>query len=134
MALISIFTHDDEESGKTVINQIDYVTKESAFTLWNYRSGLEKPDLFSEVFNELVFFMEYMGYVPLKLRDNEHQMIEESFEVRALTIAVRILRAAGVCRYDDVTDCNKSNVDDKVCDKCIKSWLLDKAREELHNI
>ena len=39
----------------------------------------------------------------------------ETVESRAVTIAARVMQAAGLC----------------LCDGCIRAWLLDKAREAL---
>ena len=39
--------------------------------------------------------------------------------------------SAGLCRYDNPLKCKKFAVDDAVCDKCIRGWLIDKAKKEL---
>lgn len=52
-------------------------------------------------------------------------------ERRAVKIASKVLQAAGVCRYDDVSKCRRLYVDEHTCDRCIESWLLSKARKEL---
>lgn len=57
--------------------------------------------------------------------------MKDTEELRALKIASKIMQAAGLCRHDSVDACNKVFVDEKVCEKCIKSWLLAKARKEL---
>ena len=58
-------------------------------------------------------------------------MKTETVESRALTIAAKVLQAAGVCRYDDFNKCRRLYVDETVCDKCIRSWLITKAKNEL---
>jgi len=52
-------------------------------------------------------------------------------ERRAVKIAAKVLQAAGVCRYDDVSKCRRIYVDESTCEKCVESWLLTKARKEL---
>ena len=58
-------------------------------------------------------------------------MKTETVESRAVTIAAKVLQAAGVCRYDDFNKCRRVYVDETVCDKCIRSWLIAKAKSEL---
>ena len=59
-------------------------------------------------------------------------MKTETVEERALDIAAKVLVAAGVCRYDSPTKCRKVNPPSvEVCDRCVKSWLLSKARKEM---
>ncbi len=55
----------------------------------------------------------------------------DTIEGRAVKIAAKVLQGAGVCRYDDVSKCRRIYVDESICEKCIKSWLLTKARKEL---
>ena len=55
----------------------------------------------------------------------------KTVEQRAVTIAAICLRAAGVCRYDDVGKCRRLYADDRTCEKCIEKWLYAKARSEL---
>lgn len=57
--------------------------------------------------------------------------MEETVESRAVTIAAKILQAAGVCKYDDISKCRRTYVDEQICEKCIRSWLVSKARKEL---
>lgn len=57
--------------------------------------------------------------------------MKETAEARAVKIAAKIMQAAGLCRYESATKCRRIYVDEKVCDKCIESWLLSKARREL---
>lgn len=58
-------------------------------------------------------------------------MRKETVEQRAVKIAEKIMVAAGLCRYETPMKCGKAYVCDSVCDKCIRSWLLSKARAEL---
>lgn len=55
----------------------------------------------------------------------------ETVESRAVTIAARVMVSAGLCRYDSPLKCKKFAVDDAVCDKCIRKWLISKAKKEL---
>jgi len=55
----------------------------------------------------------------------------ETVEGRAVKIAAKVMQAAGLCRYDDVSKCRRLYVDESTCDACIESWLLSKARREL---
>ena len=57
--------------------------------------------------------------------------MKETVEARAVKIAARIMQAAGLCRYDSVEKCRRAKVDERTCDKCIRAWLLSKARSEL---
>ena len=58
-------------------------------------------------------------------------MKKESVEQRAVKIAARIMQADGLCRYDTPTKCHRVYVCESTCEKCIRSWLLSKARAEL---
>lgn len=55
----------------------------------------------------------------------------ETVEARAVKIASQIMQAAGLCRYDSADKCRRVHVDESTCDKCIRAWLLAKARKEL---
>ena len=55
----------------------------------------------------------------------------DTIEGRAVKIAAKVLQDAGVCRYDDVSKCRRLYLDESTCEKCIKTWLLTKARKEL---
>lgn len=57
--------------------------------------------------------------------------MKDTVEGRAVKIAAKIMQAAGLCRYDDVTKCRRIYVDEKTCDECMRRWLLSKARKEL---
>ena len=58
-------------------------------------------------------------------------MKKESTEQRAVKIAAKVMVAAGLCRYDTPLKFGKPHVCDSVCDKCIRGWLMSKARQEL---
>lgn len=57
--------------------------------------------------------------------------MKETVESRAVTIAAKVMQAAGLCRYDTPEKCHRVYVDETICDKCIKAWLFSKARKEL---
>lgn len=57
--------------------------------------------------------------------------MKETVEARAVRIAAKVMQAAGLCRHESPVKCRRVHVDDKTCDKCIKEWLLSKARREL---
>ncbi len=56
---------------------------------------------------------------------------KDAIEARALTIAARIMATVGLCRYDSAAKCHKVRTDETACDKCIRSWLVAKAKKEL---
>ena len=55
----------------------------------------------------------------------------ETVEARAVKVAAKVMRAAGLCRFDTITKCRRLYVDETSSDACIRSWLLAKARKEL---
>lgn len=57
--------------------------------------------------------------------------VKDTVESRAVKIAAKIMRKAGLCRYADVSKCRHVCPDENTCVKCIRSWLLSKARKEL---
>lgn len=57
--------------------------------------------------------------------------MKDTVEDRAVKIAAAVLVSDGVCRYESVTQCRRLFVTEEVCRKCIRSWLLSKARSEL---
>lgn len=57
--------------------------------------------------------------------------MKETVEARAVKIAAKVMQAAGLCRYDSPEKCRRVYVDETTCDKCIRAWLLSKARQEL---
>lgn len=59
--------------------------------------------------------------------------MKDTVEARAVKIAAKVMQAAGLCRYEPVTSCRRIYVDETICDKCIRPWLLSKARRELKN-
>lgn len=59
------------------------------------------------------------------------EMKTETVEARAVKIAAKIMQADGLCRYDDVDKCRRVYVTEETCERCIRSWLLTKAKVEL---
>jgi ribonuclease HI len=57
--------------------------------------------------------------------------MKQTEDARALKIAADIMQAAGLCRYDSPLKCRRLYTDSKTCSKCIKQWLITKARKEL---
>lgn len=55
----------------------------------------------------------------------------ETINIRAVRIAAKIMQAGGLCRHDNPMKCRRIHVDANICDKCIRAWLLAKARKEL---
>ena len=55
----------------------------------------------------------------------------ESVYIRAIKIAARIMQAAGLCRHESPMQCRRVYTDDKICEKCIRAWLMAKAIKEL---
>ena len=56
---------------------------------------------------------------------------EETAEAAALKIAAEIMVAAGMCQHESTTMCKRLYVDEDVCEKCIRMWLIRKGRERL---
>ncbi len=57
--------------------------------------------------------------------------MKETAEARAVKIAAKIMQAAGLCRHESPMQCRRVYTDDKTCEKCIRAWLMAKARKEL---
>lgn len=57
--------------------------------------------------------------------------MKDSVESRALKIATEVMQAAGLCRHESPMQCKKIHVDRNICSKCIKAWLVAKAKKEL---
>lgn len=55
----------------------------------------------------------------------------ETVYIRAVNIAAKIMQRAGLCRHESPLQCRRICTDDATCEKCIKAWLLAKARKEL---
>ena len=55
----------------------------------------------------------------------------DTIEARAVKIAARIMVADGLCRYASTGQCKRVWPSEQGCEKCIRSWLLSKARSEL---
>lgn len=58
-------------------------------------------------------------------------MKAETVEDRAVKIAAKVMKAAGLCRYEDPCDCPRAFFNSEDCDRCICAWLLTKAKVEL---
>ena len=59
--------------------------------------------------------------------------MKETTEARAVTIAAKIMTAVGLCIHDSITKCRRGYPNPETCDKCIREWLIAKARQELKN-
>lgn len=57
--------------------------------------------------------------------------MKDTIEKRAVKIAASIMRTAGLCIHESPAKCRRIYVDEKICDKCIREWLLKKAHKEL---
>ena len=55
----------------------------------------------------------------------------KTVEGRALEIAAIIMQAAGLCQHDSVDKCRRLYPTEADCERCIKNWLLAKARKEM---
>lgn len=57
---------------------------------------------------------------------------KENVDKRALDIAATIMVRAGLCRYSSIDKCRRLGlVSERDCARCIKRWLLSKAKKEL---
>ena len=54
----------------------------------------------------------------------------ETVEARAVTIAAKIMVAAGLCRHDNPLKCKKFT-SALECEMCVRKWLISKAKKEL---
>lgn len=57
--------------------------------------------------------------------------MKETVYARAVKIAAKVMQAAGLCRYETPEKCRHVFVNEDICDKCLRSWLITKARSEL---
>lgn len=57
--------------------------------------------------------------------------MKDTIDSRAVKIAARVMQAAGLCRYDSIAKCHRVYVEEITCERCIRSWLLSKAKKEL---
>lgn len=57
--------------------------------------------------------------------------MKETVEALAVKIAARVMVADGLCRYESVDQCRRMFVTEETCARCIRSWLLAKAKTEL---
>lgn len=67
-----------------------------------------------------------VGYEALKMIEKARQSlpIEAAKEISAM-------QAASLCRYDSIDKCRRVYVEETICEKCIRSWLISKAKKEL---
>lgn len=54
--------------------------------------------------------------------------MKETVESRALNTAAKTMQEAGLCRYDTPTKCRRAYTNDTTCAKCIKAWMISKAK------
>ena len=58
--------------------------------------------------------------------------MQETEEHRALVIAAWLMQEMGCCKYEHGSrQCRRTYLTDDVCRRCIKDWLMTKARYEL---
>lgn len=55
----------------------------------------------------------------------------ETVEERAVKIAAKVMVADGLCRREDPEGCNRGYLGSNTCERCIRAWLMMKARVEL---
>ena len=58
-------------------------------------------------------------------------MKAETVEARAVKIAAKVMVADGLCRYEDPDNCRLGSYGGEMCERCIRAWLLARARVEL---
>lgn len=56
--------------------------------------------------------------------------MKDTIDSRAVKIAAKVMQAAGLCRYDSIDKCRRVYVDETICEKCIRSWLISKAKKK----
>ena len=57
--------------------------------------------------------------------------MKDTVDSRAVKIAAKVMQAAGLCRCESAASCRRTYVDERTCEKCIRSWLISKAKSEL---
>lgn len=58
--------------------------------------------------------------------------MQETEEHRALVIAAWLMQEMGCCKYEHGSrQCRRTYPTDEDCRRCIKNWLMAKARREL---
>ena len=58
--------------------------------------------------------------------------MQETEERRALVIAAQLMQEMGCCKYERGSlKCRRTYPTDEDCRRCIKNWLMAKARREL---
>lgn len=58
--------------------------------------------------------------------------MRETKEQRAVKIAAYLIRELGDCTHGDASKCRRMSQDDQMCEKCIRNFLLRKAKKELN--
>lgn len=59
-------------------------------------------------------------------------MKDETVEARAVKIAAKVMVADGICRHEDPErECSRGYLGGETCERCIRSWLMTRARVEL---
>lgn len=59
-------------------------------------------------------------------------MKDETVEARAVKIAAKVMVADGICRHEDPErECSRGYLGSEMCERCIRAWLMTKARVEL---
>ncbi|MGO5022282.1 hypothetical protein ACTQ4E_04190 [Lawsonibacter sp. LCP25S3_G6] len=59
-------------------------------------------------------------------------MKDETVEARAVKIAAKVMVADGLCRHEDPErECSRGYLGSEMCERCIRAWLMTKARVEL---
>ena len=58
-------------------------------------------------------------------------VLMERAALKAVGHIEKIMQADGLCRYDDVDKCRRVYATTEICERCIHSWLLTKAKVEL---
>lgn len=50
---------------------------------------------------------------------------------KAVEVAAKVMQYIGLCRHNSRDECKKETTGGVICERCIKNWLLSKARKEL---
>ncbi len=57
--------------------------------------------------------------------------MKDTIDSRAVKIAARSCRPTACARHDSIAKCHRVYVEEITCERCIRSWLLSKAKKEL---
>ncbi len=63
--------------------------------------------------------------------EGKNGMKDETVEARAVKIAAKVMVADGLCRREDPEECKMGYLGSEKCERCIRAWLMTKARVEL---